>query len=223
MSNHSHNDNHGTGHDQELVESSGIQAKPILVFLAVLAAATALVFVIIEGLLYGFAKVDQMNPTQPVSQVESGRRLPPEPRLQGAPEPVPGKPGETRASQLPLDEMKSYKEQINEKAAGYAWVDQQGGIAQIPIEDAKKLIAKRGLPLRSETAIAEDQAAATVRKEVLNSESNGGRGIKSLKVATAPQSNAAPAAAAGETKPASDAQKPVAKPAATPKAAAAKK
>jgi hypothetical protein len=31
---------------------------------------------------------------------------------------------------------------------GYGWVDERGGVARIPIEQAKKLIAERGLPVR---------------------------------------------------------------------------
>ena len=32
---------------------------------------------------------------------------------------------------------------------GYGWVDQQGGVAHMPLADAKKLILQRGLPVRS--------------------------------------------------------------------------
>jgi hypothetical protein len=34
----------------------------------------------------------------------------------------------------------------------YGWVDQRGGIARVPISDAKKLLLQRGLPVRSEPA-----------------------------------------------------------------------
>ena len=33
---------------------------------------------------------------------------------------------------------------------GYGWVDQPGGVARIPIEEAKKLLFERGLPVAPE-------------------------------------------------------------------------
>jgi hypothetical protein len=190
MSNHGHDNNHGNNH--ELVEGSGVKAKPILVFLAALAGATALVFVIIQGLEIGFRKIDDLDRTQPATQLNTGAKLPPEPRLQGAPEPNPEKPGETRMSQLPLDEMATYRKQIDQKAAEYEWVDKQGGVARIPIDRAKQLIAEKGLPQLTGTAVADNQAAETVRREVLNSDSNAGRGIKSVKPTGTPQPGATP-------------------------------
>jgi hypothetical protein len=188
MSNHSHQDDHEPNRD--LVESSGIKAKPILVFLGALAAATILVLIIIKGLQYGFRKMDEMEARQPATEV-SGQKLPPEPRLQGAPEPVPDKAGEIRPSQLPLDDLKTYRERVNRLAAEYDWVDKQGGIARIPIERAKELIAEKGLPSLSDTAIKQVQSAEVVRQEVYNSDSSGGRIIKSSQTAGVPQANPA--------------------------------
>jgi hypothetical protein len=207
MSTHGH-DNHGNNH--ELVESSGVKAKPILVFLAALAAATALVFVIIKGLEYGFHKMDELDRTQPATQLNTGAKLPPEPRLQGAPEPDPNKPGETKMSLSPLDDLAAYRKRINEKAAEYEWVDKQGGVARIPIERAKQLIAEKGLPQLTGTAVADNQSAETVRREVLNSDSNAGRGIKSVKSAAVPAASPTPSPAAAAPQPAGDAHQPAA-------------
>lgn len=190
MSDHKHDNNHGQ------VEAAGIKAKPILVFLGVLGAATALVYVIILGVEIGLKKFeDEMNPQQPATAIETGRKLPPEPRLQGAPEPNPDKPGDTRSSLLPLDDMAVYKEKVNKQAGAYGWVDEQGGVAHIPIERAKEIIAEKGLPKLSDALIGEVQSAETARKLVMNASSNGGRDIKRQKQA-AP---AAPATSAEET------------------------
>lgn len=189
MNTHGH-DNHDN--NQELVESSGINAKPILIFLGVLAVATAMVFVIIKGMQYGLKKVDEMDQKQPATQMTEGQKLPPEPRLQGAPEPNPDKPGEIRASQLPLDDMATYRKQINEKSASYEWVDEKGGVARIPIERAKEMIAEKGLPSLSDTAITQIQAAETVRREVYNSDASAGRRIKSQQPTGTPLPAAGP-------------------------------
>ena len=186
MSDHKHDNNHGQ------VEGAGLNPKPILVFLAVLGAATALVYVIILGVEIGFKKLDEMNPQQPATALETGPKVPPEPRLQGAPEPNPDKPGETRASLLPLEDMAVYNEKVKKQVAAYGWVDQPGGIAHIPIERAKEIIAQKGLPKLSDTLVNEMKAAEAARKLVMNSGASGGRGIKSQKQATAPAQPATP-------------------------------
>jgi len=218
MSTNGH-DNHDN--DQGLVESSGIKSKPILIFLAALAISTAVVFVVIIGLQYGFKKMDEMEKAQPATQMTGGQKLPPEPRLQGAPEAVPDKPGEIRPSKLPLDDMAEYRKQINEKAASYEWADEKGGIARIPIDRAKELIAEKGLPSLSDTAIKQLQAAETVRREVNNSDSSAGRGIKSQQVGTLQPTPEAPANVGKQDAPAAGEQ-PLAKPATATKAATGK-
>lgn len=223
MSTNGHDNNQD--HGNQLVEGSGIKAKPILVFLAVLGLATASVFVIIKGLEFGFKKMDELNPVQPATSLESGRKLPPAPRLQGAPEPDPDKPNDPSAvkeSLLPLDEMKVYRKQINELAKGYGWVDQNAGVARIPIQTAKDLVTETGLPKLSDAMIAEFESAEKARKQVMNSAASAGRGIKGQPAAVQPQASAAGNQAG--VQPAADQNAPAAVNAeAKPKAAAAGK
>ncbi len=213
--------NHDNDKDNLQVEGSGVKAKPMLVFLGVLAAAIALAYLIIVGVEIGLKKFEEMNPDQPATAVQGGRKLPPEPRLQGAPEPNPDKPGDTKASMLPLEDMAVYRDKMNKQVAAYGWVDQPGGVAHIPIERAKEMIAEKGLPKLSDALIGEYHAAETARKHVLNAVSNGGRGIKSQK-----QSVPSVTPTGGEAaKPASGAPmtaSPVSKPAAVSAAAGAK-
>ena len=64
------------------------------------------------------------------------RVLPPEPRLQG----VPGHD---------VDPQQDHREKVradNEANEKYGWVDQNAGIAQIPVKEAMKIIAQKGLP-----------------------------------------------------------------------------
>jgi hypothetical protein len=46
--------------------------------------------------------------------------------------------------------LEKLREQELKTLQGYGWVDQPGGVAHMPIADAKKLIVQRGLPVRSE-------------------------------------------------------------------------
>ena len=48
---------------------------------------------------------------------------------------------------------------------GYAWADQKAGVARIPIEEAKKLIAERGLPSRQGGTAAEIGTSLPARGE----------------------------------------------------------
>jgi hypothetical protein len=175
---------HNDPNEQNLQpEDSGIKAKPVLTFIIVLAVATAFVFVLVKGLIYAFNKVDAQNQGQPSTLVQLPKgqtKLPPEPRLQGAPAPDPeNKETGRQPSLLPLDEMKAYNRQINEKAASYGWVSKDAGVAHIPIERAKELIVEKGLPVvKTETLVSEVQKAENLRKQAMNADSNAGRTIK---------------------------------------------
>lgn len=193
-----HNDHHGHDNNNQ-VEGSGVQPKPILMFLLILGISTAAVYVIVQGLTYGFKKMDEMNQTGPVTEVslpQGQAKLPPEPRLQGAPEPDPNnKETGRKPSLLPLDDMVEYNKKVNEKAASYEWVDKQGGVAKIPIARAKELLLAKGLPeLPAERGEELSRAEAT-RKVVLNADANAGRTLKKPATA-APAATATPAAAA---------------------------
>jgi hypothetical protein len=170
---HSHG-GHGQDHEHEQVETSAVAPKPVLMFLAILFISTAFVFIIVKGLDYGFRKLDESNKDQKATQVQTGeRQLPPEPMLQGA----PGK-GD-KPTLLPLEDMARVRNETNEKINSFGWVDKTGGIARIPIDNAKNMIAEKGLPALPSATISEElQKAQTVRNEVLNAGSNAGRMIK---------------------------------------------
>ena len=81
------------------------------------------------------------TPPPPVRQ-EMGKdylTMPPEPRLQGV-------PGHKTDPQSDLRAKLQEDIQAN-KTAG--WIDQTSGIAQIPVEDAMKIIVEKGLPAAS--------------------------------------------------------------------------
>ena len=62
--------------------------------------------------------------------------MPPEPRLQGV-------PGHETDPQQDLRNKIARDTQANES---YRWVDEKAGIAQIPVKEAMKIIAEKGLP-----------------------------------------------------------------------------
>ncbi len=67
--------------------------------------------------------------------------------------------------------LRQHRSQEAEALGNYGWVDEKGGVARIPIEEAKKLILQRGLPARAEGA-ADVQLGTRVGAYL---ESSGGR------------------------------------------------
>lgn len=75
------------------------------------------------------------------------RALPPEPRLQG----VPGHVND------PQKDLRLKREADNAANENLEWLDKNAGIAQIPVEDAMKIVAEKGLPTFS-ASTAEQKA-----------------------------------------------------------------
>jgi len=74
---------------------------------------------------------------QQMSQTdEQNMSMPPEPRLQGV-------PGHISDPQQDMRDKIAADTAENERAG---WVDEKAGVAKIPVKDAMKIIAERGLP-----------------------------------------------------------------------------
>jgi hypothetical protein len=163
-------------HDHQEPETSSIKARPVLAFMGILSAATAFVFLLIWGLLWALDKKREADDTQPATRVEmpeGQRKLPPEPRLQGA-------PGPDGPSLLPLDDWRVYKEMTDKMVASYGWVDKNGAVARIPVERAKELVAAQGLPMLCDKMVADIEKSESTRKAVLGADSSAGQLLRSV-------------------------------------------
>lgn len=185
-----HNDHQ---HDHLEPESSTIKAKPVLAFLGILGVATGFVMVLIWGLLWALDKrrdADQTPPATRVGLPEGQRKLPPEPRLQGAPAPE-------GPSLLPLDDWIVYKQMVDRQVASYSWIDKSTGLARIPVERAKELVAEQGLPMLSEKMVQDIEKAEAARLAVYGADSSAGRLLRAISVdAPAPVATTPPVAPA---------------------------
>jgi hypothetical protein len=146
MSTESHNSAHNTGalpeHDTVAFENRDVQPRTIYVYLAVLALSVVLSYVVCVFILRITTKMaaESDTPPPPVRQeMKDFLTMPPEPRLQGV-------PGHGTDPQYDLREKNREDTEANQKAG---WIDQNSGIAQIPVEDAMKIIAEKGLPAAS--------------------------------------------------------------------------
>ncbi len=110
---------HGTGHEANVVSSRGV-------LLATLALAALLVAALLAmRVLFGLF---------------SGQTSPPEEYWKP---PTTAPPNPDQAAQL-RDLRAAEEGLLNE----YSWVDEQNGVARIPIERAKELLLHEGLPAR---------------------------------------------------------------------------
>jgi hypothetical protein len=147
MSTESHNSASNAGalpeNDAVAFEPNDVKARTIYVYLAVLAAAVVLSYVVSVFVLRVTTRIaaESDTPPPPVRE-EMGKdylTMPPEPRLQGV-------PGHGTDPQYDLREKMLEDSEADEKAG---WIDQNSGVAQIPVEDAMKIIAQKGLPAAS--------------------------------------------------------------------------
>ena len=118
-------------------EEADIDIRTVLSFAGgltvVVLVSAALMWVMFQMLEAQAAKNDpQLSPLA----LPSGQR-PPAPSL------LTNEPANLRKFQA--DETK--------KLEGYGWIDERAGVAHVPIEEAKKLIVQRGLPVRASGAV----------------------------------------------------------------------
>jgi hypothetical protein len=140
MSTESHNTGQEPRHTDVSFEERDIKASTIYGYLLALALAVVASFLICVYILrftLNFAASSETPP--PPSREALGkdfRMLPPEPRLQGV-------PGHQTDPQADLRYKNQEDAAANEKLE---WIDKAGGVAQIPVKDAMKIVAEKGLP-----------------------------------------------------------------------------
>jgi hypothetical protein len=114
-----------------------------------LAIGTVAAVFMMWGLFHWFKNTqDQAIEQLPASVVEARKGLlPPEPRLQsmGNPESPDAEQGALRS---PHVELGKFREAEAMQLESYAWVDPAKGVVRIPIEVAKELVLKKGLPAK---------------------------------------------------------------------------
>jgi len=126
-------------------EHSDVDIRTILAFgvgmVVVVAVSFVLMWLMFRALEHRAAANDpQLSPlARPAcasADIEKcpGGQLPPEPRLQ------------TREP----DGLAKFRTMETKSLESYGWVNQQGGVAHVPIAEAKKLILQRGLPVRAD-------------------------------------------------------------------------
>jgi len=124
-------------HSDVYFEERDIKVGTIYWYLIALGLATVIALIVCVFILRFTSNLAASSDIAPPPAREAmGKDYPPEPRLQGV-------PGHVNDPQKDLREKLKADIDANEKLQ---WVDRNAGIAQIPIEDAMKIIAEKGLP-----------------------------------------------------------------------------
>ncbi len=124
-------------HSDVSFEERDIKPGTIYWYLFALGVATAAALVICIFILRFTSGLAASSHTAPPPSREAlGKDYPPEPRLQGV-------PGHQSDPQKDLRQKLKADNAANEKLQ---WIDKNAGIAQIPVEDAIKIIEEKGLP-----------------------------------------------------------------------------
>ena len=159
-------------------ESSTLNVGPIVWFLISLTVSTAITFVLMTGLLGVFESRVRKQEGKPSPLANERERIAPGPRVQLAPsriEQVEGKEGPDLQHDDPLVEMARIRREESEKLNSYGWVDEKNGVVRIPIDEAKRLLLKRGLPTRNNEKQPASALAPLVTTESAGSAQPGQR------------------------------------------------
>jgi hypothetical protein len=111
-------------------ESTEIGLRAIVIFAVVLVGISAGAMILLAGLMRGFSADEKRDGT---SSAEVATDRPgdfPGPRLQ----------------HHTSDDMREFRAREDAALKSYGWADRKAGIAQIPLEEAMKIVARDGLP-----------------------------------------------------------------------------
>ena len=125
-------------HSDVAYEPSDVHVSPVLKFLIALGIMVVLSYIVTIGIYKGLKSFWTSTHTPPPpSRLEVTPEPPPEPRLQAM-------PGHLVDPQQDLRNKVKADTEANEKLG---WLDEKAGLAQIPVSEAMKIIAEKGLPV----------------------------------------------------------------------------
>ena len=114
-------------------ETTDVNIAAILGFAAGLVAVAIVVHLLVWVMFRFFdAREARDKAVEYPLAIEQEQRLPPEPRLQTN----------------PRQDLQDLRTQETDALTTYGWVDKNGGVVRIPIDEAMRIVVQRGLPAR---------------------------------------------------------------------------
>jgi hypothetical protein len=120
----------GDTHPELRYEQRDVSAGAIVRFALALVVVVLLASALLLGLFRLLARQERRYDPPPPPLAQEAGRLPPAPRLQST----------------PLQDLEELRAAEEKELTSYGWVDEKAGIAHIPIDEAIKIVAARGLP-----------------------------------------------------------------------------
>lgn len=122
-------------YDGRPYETEDVEIAPVLTFGVGMAITIIFAFWVAIPILQW---IEPERPPTVISELPQAfqRQLPPEPRLQAD----------------PMKDWREFAQQEEAKVTTYKWVDLSTGRAQVPVEVAKEIVLKKGLPKPPATA-----------------------------------------------------------------------
>jgi hypothetical protein len=161
-------DLHIDGHSEEMdFEREDLGAKPILIFLLALIIGCVVVALVLKGLysyLDSYQNHHQAAQSPLVQQTTTDTRNVEPGDIEKFPQP--------RLESDETTEINDFRMQEEQTLNSYGWVDQQAGVARIPIDRAMALLAQRGLPTRPQAGVTPQSDVNTAREAARRSDTS---------------------------------------------------
>lgn len=118
-------------HPEVQFEHSDVNASSLLKYGFWLVVTTAVVVVILWRLYFVFvAQEAARQPPPPVMKIDPEAMSVPPPNLQA----------------MPIQDLTAFRRREDGVLHSYGWVDKEAGVVRIPIDEAMRILAERGLP-----------------------------------------------------------------------------
>lgn len=151
---------HPPAHPEEVeYERQDLSSKVVFYFLAGLAVIILFVHLFLTGVFHVVERYYQGHqpPQNPLATATSSdTRVVPQSEITKFPEP--------RLEQNEHLEIKDFRLAEEKTLNSYGWVDEQAGVARIPIERAMEIIAQRGLPTTPRAGTAPESAVNVAKQ-----------------------------------------------------------
>jgi hypothetical protein len=176
---------HDENHEGMGFEKQDLGSRPVYGFLISLVVVGVLLYYVIWGMFHFLDAFNRKReaPANPMVRAEQDTREPDAPHTnlkiqQEFPEP--------RLEDNERTELAPFRYEEEQKLNSYGWVDQNAGVAHIPITKAMELIAQRGLPTTpqagtapiSTVGMAKAAAAVADTRNAQNTGKTAGKGKK---------------------------------------------
>jgi hypothetical protein len=157
---------HENHQNSEGFERQDLGSRPIFAFIISVVVTGVLVYYVIWGMFHFLDAYDRKNQKtiSPMVQVERDTRTVAPEKIMQFPEP--------RLERNERTEINDFRYHEEETLNSYGWVDQNAGIARIPITRAMQLIAERGLPTTPRTGTVPPSPVNMAREAAAKSDTS---------------------------------------------------